>query len=216
MDVSEEYLKEYLKPTFFINSDSKIVTDLVKKITLNTKTNIEKAISIFYWTRDEIRYDPYNSFSSKREMSKPSYKEKYKASYIITIKKGWCVQKACVLAALARASFIPSRLHFADIRNHAAPEKLKKMMGTDIFMYHGYTELFLNNTWVKATPAFNISLCQKFGLRAVEFDGIKDGILSGKTLNDQKYIEYIRDRGIFADFPFDKLFKELSEFYSFI
>ena len=29
-------------------------------------------------------------------------------------------------------------------------------MGTDLFVYHGYAELFLDGKWVKATPAFNV------------------------------------------------------------
>ena len=40
-------------------------------------------------------------------------------------------------------------------------------MGTDLFAFHGFNEFFLDDTWVKATPAFNLSLCEKFGLRPV-------------------------------------------------
>ncbi len=200
--------EEYLKPTYFIDSDSKIVKNLSNKIVEKADNNvIEKAKAIFYWTRDEILYDPYESLYSKRK--------RYKASYIITQKKGWCVQKACVLAALARALNIPSRLHFADIRNHTLPEKLMKRMGTNLFIYHGYTELLLNGAWIKATPAFNISLCEKFGLKTVEFDGINDGVLSETTLDGQKYIEYVKDREISVDLPLKKILRTFADYYTF-
>ncbi|MFX1444513.1 MAG: transglutaminase family protein [Promethearchaeota archaeon] len=198
-------LKLYLKPTFFIDSDSKEITDLTNKITKDTNDVKEKAKLIFYWTRDEILYNPYETFTFERE--------DYKASHIIKQMKGWCVQKACVLAALARALQIPSRLHFADIRNHQVPEKLKKAMKTDLFVYHGYTELFVDGSWLKATPAFNLSLCEKFNLKTVEFDGVHDGMLPEKTLDGQKYIEYKKDRGITSDFPFDLLMKTIRKYY---
>lgn len=202
MEVSEIYLN----PTFFIDSDSKEVIELANKLTENTNTVREKAKSIFYWTRDEILYNPYDTFTFKRE--------DYKASHIIKQMKGWCVQKACVLAALARSLQIPSRLHFADIRNHRVPEKLKKAMKTNLFVYHGYTELYIDKYWLKATPAFNFSLCEKFNLRTVEFDGVHDGMLPETTLDGQKYIEYIKDRGISSDFPFDTLFETIRKYYN--
>ena len=196
----------YLKPTFFIDSDSKEIINLANKLTENTKNVREKAKSIFYWTRDEILYDPYESFTFERK--------DYKASNIIKQKKGWCVQKACVLAALARSLRIPSRLHFGDIRNHRVPEKLIKAMKTNLFVYHGYTELYIDGSWLKATPAFNISLCQKFDLKTVEFDGIHDGMLPETTKDGQKYIEYVKDRGVTNDFPFDTLFETIRKFYN--
>ena len=196
----------YLKPTFFIDSDSKEIINLANKLTENTNGIREKAKSIFYWTRDEILYDPYESFTFERK--------DYKASNIIKQKKGWCVQKACVLAALARSLQIPSRLHFGDIRNHRVPEKLIKAMKTNLFVYHGYTELYIDGSWLKATPAFNISLCQKFDLKTVEFDGIHDGMLPETTKDGQKYIEYVKDRGVTNDFPFDTLFETIRKFYN--
>ncbi|TFG15860.1 MAG: transglutaminase domain-containing protein [Promethearchaeota archaeon] len=200
----EEY-DQYLKPTFFIDSNSEKVIKLSRRLTKNIENITEKAKALFYWTRDEILYNPYDTFTFNRE--------DYKASNIIAQKKGWCVQKACVLAALARAIEIPSRLHFADIRNHRVPEKLLKAMKTNLFVYHGYTELLLNGSWIKATPAFNKELCLKFNLKTVEFDGIHDGMLPDTTTDGQIYIEYIKDRGITSDFPFDELFKIIRDFY---
>ncbi|MHA1269429.1 MAG: transglutaminase-like domain-containing protein [Candidatus Helarchaeota archaeon] len=206
-------MDEYLRPTYFIDSDNPIVIETANKIIgkIKDKSNeIEKAKAIFYWTRDAIKYDPYESFSSRRK--------NYKASKIIQVGMGWCVQKACVLAALARVKSIgiPSRLHFADIKNYQITDKLKNLMGTDIFIFHGYTDLYLNGKWVKATPAFNIELCEKFNHKVVEFDGINDSILPEKTISGEKHVEYIQDRGVFVDFPFDILFKTLHKHYKFV
>ena len=35
----------------------------------------------------------------------------------------------------------------------------------DLFVFHGFTEFWLaGRRWVKATPAFNIELCERFGV----------------------------------------------------
>ena len=161
-------MDKFLNPTYFINSDSDFVKKTANTIISNGVNKREKAIKLFYWTRDEIKYETHSSFSSIRR--------RYKASAIIEKGQGWCVQKAVVLAALARAVDIPARLHFADIQNHQTPEKMIGKMGTNIFLYHGYTDLYIDGKWVKATPAFNKELCTKFGYKAVEFDGIHDAI----------------------------------------
>ena len=196
--------EEYLQPTYFINSDSKIIINQARKIVQNEKENKEKAIKLFYWVRDEIRYDPYTFSALKRD---------YKATKILERGKGWCVQKAILLTALGRAAGIPSRLHFADIRNHQITPKLKKEMGTDLFIFHGYNEFFLNNKWVKATCAFNKELGEKFNHKTVEFDGETDAILPEFTLDGKKHIEYIKDRGVTADLPLKKIFEVFTNIY---
>jgi len=199
-----EYV-EYLEPTYYVDSDSEQVIEQAKVLTKSIENDVEKLVKIFYWTRDSILYDPYKSFSSKKAW--------YKASMTMQRGQGWCVQKAVVLAALGRALNIPSRLHFADIRNHQLSGKQFEIMKTNVFIYHGYTEFFINGGWVKATPAFNKSLCEKFNLPTVEFDGIHDGVLSEETLDGQKYIEYLADRGYESDLPFKQIFKSFFDYY---
>jgi hypothetical protein len=74
-------------------------------------------------------------------------------------------------------------------------------MGTDTFYYHGYTELYLRGKWVKATPAFNASLCEKFGVRPLEFDGAADSLFHPYDRQGRRHMEYLRDRGSHADVP---------------
>jgi len=199
-------MEKYLSSDYFIDSDSEIVQQIAKSNIKESRNQKEMAIKLFYWTRDEIKYDAYSLSSSRR---------KYKASKIIQEGKGWCVQKAVLLTALARAVDLPARLHFADIRNYQTPDKLKEIIGTDIFLYHGYTELFLQGKWVKVTPTFNKELCDKFGYRTVEFDGIHDATLPDTTLNGEKYVEYLNDRGTNHKLPFKEINRTFYEYYPF-
>ena len=52
-----------------------------------------------------------------------------------------------VLAAAARVLGVPARLGFADVRNHLTSPRLREMMNTDVFAYHGYTELLIDGRW---------------------------------------------------------------------
>src|SRR5690606_31207041 len=122
---------------------------------------------LYYIVRDRFLYDPYSVDLSDEGM---------RASTVIARGRGYCVTKAALMAAAARAAGIPARLGFADVRNHLATKRLLDMLGTDIFYYHGYVELWLDGKWVKATPAFNIELCDKFRVRPLEFDGRTDSI----------------------------------------
>ena len=36
--------------------------------------------------------------------------------------------------------------------------------------------LYLEGKWVKATPAFNIEMCTRFGVKPLEFNGVDDSL----------------------------------------
>jgi len=198
MTTERDNLDLYLKPTFAIDSDSEVVKEKATSLTEKYSSQKEKAKALFYFVRDEIKYNPYLPFHS-------TGRSDYRASKTLQRGEGFCIQKALVLTALARAVGIPARLGFADIKNHIVPEKLREMMGTNIFVYHGYSELWLNNKWVKATPAFNIEMCDKFDIKPVEFDGVTDAIFHERNKKGELHIEYIRYHGTFADLPFREI-----------
>ena len=191
-----EDFQTYLKPTAFIDSDSPEIVSFTRTHTAGARGNIEQGVRLFYAVRDGIRYDPYNI------VLRP---EAFKASNILKKGSGFCVAKAIVLAAAARAAGIPSRLGFADVRNHLSTERLRNLMKTDVFVFHGYTELFLDDRWVKVTPTFNLSLCERFGVKTLEFDGRKDSLLHPYDAKGNRHMEYVHDHGTFADFPFERL-----------
>ncbi|MFX5622752.1 transglutaminase, partial [Acinetobacter baumannii] len=82
--------------------------------------------------------------------------------------------KAILLAACARHCRIPARIGLADVRNHLATPRLLEALRSEVVAMHGYTELYREGRWVKATPAFNRALCCAFDVAPLEFDGVAD------------------------------------------
>ncbi len=195
-------MQEYLRPTDVIDCGHETVRLKAGKLTGGCCTPLEKALALFGFVRDEI---PYNLYMIS------VFREDFTASRILGWGKGYCVQKAVLLAALARAAGIPARLAFARIRNHKIPAKIVALTGTDIFPRHGYTQLFLDGAWVSAAPTFDSALCGKIGVPVVQWDGRTDATLPPCDLNGGKYIEYIEKFGSFADLPFDWIVAETSK-----
>jgi transglutaminase-like putative cysteine protease len=196
-------MNEYLRPARYIDSDHPAVVAFSRNNS-SGKTDRERAVSLYYATRDAIRYNPFLDFSTE---------EAFQASHCITAGEGFCVGKAALLAACARADGIPARVGFADVKNHLTTPALRERMGTDLFIYHGYTELLLEGRWVKATPAFNVELCRRFGVRPLEFDGREDSIFHPFDEQDRRHMEYLRDRGSHADVPVAEIMQAFREAY---
>jgi transglutaminase-like putative cysteine protease len=197
-------LAEYLQPTSYIDCDHPDVIEYAHAVAGRKATEIEKATALFYAVRDDIRYDPYKIDLRPEGMM---------ASSALSKRYGFCIPKAVLLAAAARAEDIPSRLGFADVKNHLNTERLKQIMQTDVFAFHGYTELFLEGKWVKATPAFNRTLCERFNVAPLEFDGKNDALLQQSDEAGQRYMEYLTDHGLFADLPFDLMIATWEKHY---
>ncbi len=167
-------------------------------------TDREVAVALFYAVRDGFRYDPYRIDLTPAGM---------RASTVLQRGFGWCVPKATLLAAACRARGIPARLGFADVRNHLSTARMREAMGTDVFLWHGFTEIRLDGQWLKATPAFNIELCEKFGLLPLEFDGRTDSIYHPFDKAGHRHMEYVRQRGSFDDVPLDRILADFAAAY---
>jgi len=189
-------MEEYLKPTPYIDCETKSIKEKARDLTKGQENITDKAKRLFYFVRDEIKYNPYSPFHLP---------EHYRASNILDRGGGYCVQKAVLLATLARAAGIPARLRFADIRNYILPEKLAKEMGTNLFTYHGYDELYIEGKWVKATPAFDIKMCQENQIIPVEFDGKNDATFHSHNRDGKLHIKYFNDYGHYQDVPLDEI-----------
>ncbi len=203
-NVMDKNLDQYLIPTFFLDYNSGNIANFTDQICSENMTPTECAIALYYAVRDQIKYDPYDLQDSRDAL---------KASSVVKKKSGFCVAKAVLLAAACRRHGVPSRLGFADVSNHLSSKKLREMMDTDLFVYHGYTEIYLHDKWVKATPAFNLELCGRFNVKPLEFDGIHDSIFHEYDALGQKHMEYVREHGHFADLPFEMLFKIYRDTY---
>ena len=197
-----EDLQPYLAATEFIETSATEIVALAAS--LRRATPQETAVALFDWVRDEVRYDPWAAIDGR---------EWYRATKVLERRSGYCVQKAVLLAALARAAGIPARLGFADVRNHQTPPKMRELMGTDVFVFHGYVEFRLGERWVKATPAFDEGASRKAGVLPVTLDGTNDAMLHPVDPRGHPYIEYLRDRGSFADLPFEELHRTIMETY---
>jgi len=181
----------YLSPGRYIDSDHPAVREFAAAHAKG-ESDLERAVSLYYAVRDGIRYNPFLDFTRE---------EAFRASSCLERGEGFCVGKAALLAACARASGIPARVGFADVKNHLTTPRLAERMGTDLFVFHGYTELFLEGRWVKATPAFNLALCRRFRVKPLEFDGRQDSIFHPFDEENRRHMEYVRDRGVHADVP---------------
>jgi len=197
-------MQNYLVSTYFIDHESEAVQDFVGRIVGSIDEPRTKAVRLFNAVRDDLWYDPYN-VNLKRDA--------YRASVILQGTTAYCVPKAIVLAAAGRAVGLPTRLGYADVRNHLATPRLLEQLGTDVFAFHGFTEIFLEDRWVKVTPTFNSRLCERFGVLPLEFDGTSDALFQPFDATGRRHMEYIRDRGSFADFPFEEMLRVYAEIY---
>jgi len=186
---------EYLQPSAILDSEHPDVVEFARATVRGAGDDPGgQAIRLFYAVRDGIWYDPYYPFYRP---------EHYRASRVLASKRGYCVSKAALLCALGRACGIPSRLGFATVRNHLATRQLIELLGSNLFVYHGFTEFYLSGRWVKATPAFNAELCQKHRVAPLEFNGRDDSIFHPYNSENKPFMEYVEDHGTFADVPLE-------------
>jgi transglutaminase-like putative cysteine protease len=164
----------------------------------------ERAVALYLAVRDGFRYDPYRIDLSDAAM---------RASSVLGAGHGWCVTKAALMVAAARAIGIPARPGYADVRNHLSTERMRKTMQTDLFIWHGYAELWLDGAWRKCTPAFNVELCDRFGLLPLDWDGSGDSLYHAFDRSGQRHMEYVHQRGAFADMPLDAIRADFARVY---
>lgn len=184
--------EQYLKPTRIIDSDAPAIVDYGRRVVGECSGAVEQAVKLYLAVRDNIRYDPYAPFYLP---------EHYRASYVLKRGRSFCIPKASLLCALARASGIPARVGFATVRNHLATRQLIDYLGSDVFVYHAFADLHLEGHWVKATPAFNRELCERHNVPPLEFNGREDSLFHPFNSKNQRFMEYIEYTGTYADIP---------------
>lgn len=200
----EDDFSPYLNASKVVDSSHSAVIDFSHARTSGATKTLDKVIALYYAVRDELRYDPYSIEMTESGLA---------ASTTLASGTGWCVSKAILLAASCRVIGVPARLGFADVKNHLSTSKLRESMGTDIFYWHGYTDIYLNDQWVKATPAFNVELCEKFRIKPLEFDGSADSIYHPFDLDGRQHMEYVNYRGEYADVPIEEMISDFERYY---
>ncbi len=201
-----EDMSIYLQPTEFLNFNKKQVSRKAFEITKDLKTEKEKTTALFYWVRDEIKYNMFAYY--------PKIKSNLKSSVTMRRKYGFCMSKAVLLSTMARAIGIPARIHMVDIINHKISQRVVDLMGTKVFHCHAYSELYLAGKWIKATPVFDKETCFKGGFfPMIEFDGENDALFTTHDIDGNLFVEYIEDWGNFADVPIKKIDQIFTEKY---
>ncbi|QKV91475.1 transglutaminase domain-containing protein [Streptomyces sp. NA02950] len=191
-----EHLESARKCTEFLNHDTPAVQGFVETALAgaDATSEVEKAVALYYAVRDGIRYDVYDADLSRRGLT---------AAAVIDRGSGFCVHKSIVYATAVRAVGIPSRVVYADVRNHLASPRLRELVGGDVFRFHSLTSVRLNGVWVRATPVFNKLLCKLYGIRPLEFDGLADSLYHPYDEQGRRHMEFLADRGEFDDVPYD-------------
>ncbi|MBW2254171.1 MAG: transglutaminase family protein, partial [Deltaproteobacteria bacterium] len=200
-------LSPFLEPNAFVDYDHPAIAAYTREHTTPGDGPIDHAMRLYYAIRDDFRYNPW------RVLTTP---EAFRASGVVLRDRAegaHCIDKANLLAACARLLGIPSRLHFANVRNHIGTADLERLLGTSLLVFHGYVELHLEGQWVAATPAFNKELCEYLGVAPLPFDGRHDSIFQEYDQSGGRFMEYIRDHGTFPDIPFDLMIAEWKRYY---
>jgi len=193
------------KPTPIIDSDHPAVIAFAAEHAGGAHDATERAVRLYYAVRDGIRYDPYSLVMTVAGL---------RASTTLQQRRAWCIPKAVLLAACCRAQGVPARLGFADVRNHLSTERLRQFMKTDVFYWHGYTSIRLDGRWIKATPAFNVELCDKLRIKPLEFDGTEDSIYHPFDLEGRRHMEYLRFHDEYDDVPVEEITATFVEHYA--
>jgi transglutaminase-like putative cysteine protease len=189
-------MQELLAPGRFVDSNAPSIEALARWATAGLRDDIDRIVRLYRAVRDSIVYDPYVDFFDQQN---------YRASSVLAAGRGFCIGKSAVLAATARAIGVPARVGYADVRNHLTSRRLRERTKTDVFLWHSYTDLYVNGQWVKATPVFDQALCERVGLKPLEFDGRHDSLFHPFDREGRRHMEYLRDRGTFPDVPFETI-----------
>jgi len=203
---AEDALAIYLAPNPFVDSDHPAVVAYAERHRA-AGGEVATAVALYHAIRDGFRYSPWGVSLEP---------EAFRASAVAqrTYEEGGhCIDKALLLAAAARAVGIPSRLHFANVRNHIGTARLEELLGTDLLVFHGYTELWLEGRWIATTPAFNRQLCAYLKVPPLEWDGRSDAVFQAFSPDGQRFMEYVDDHGSFPDVPYAMMISEWKKHY---
>lgn len=194
----------YLQDSYFIDASHPRLTEFTHSVITEGMSPIDRAIALYTAVRDGWRYNPY--VLDFRPFS-------LKASRVFQTSEAHCIGKAILLAACLRNAQIPARLRFYQVQNHLGTSRLEEYLKTNVLVFHGATEIFLQGKWVIATPAFNKSLCSKLGVKVLEFSGKEDSVFQAYARDKGKFMEYLHDYGSYHELPYEFMIREFRRVY---
>ena len=142
----------YLGHTFFIDCDAASIKEKSGELTAGIEGEKEKAIRIFYFVRDEIRYDIYSPRSNDAD---------FKASHVLASWRGLLRAEGSAARCAGPCRGYPCPAQICGNPQSPHPPALVEKRGSNLFPYHGLTDLNIDGRWVKATPTYdNGLLCE--------------------------------------------------------
>ena len=189
-----------LQATRYFDCDEPSLQTYAAKVVGNATSDVEKIVKLYYAVRDEFRYDPRHFLLTKKQFC---------CRQILLDKRGFCMPKAVLLSTLARTQGIPSGIGFADVVNHLMPDSMLDETGDKKPIFHGYSVLYVDGKWLKASPAFNLTMCEKLDTKPLEFDGKSHALFHEYDNKNRKHMEYIQDHGAVADFPYEIVYYDV-------
>jgi len=187
---------EFLAPARYVDSDAPTIIAFAQAAAGEDGDALARVLRLYRAVRDDIIYDPYVDLSDPAN---------FRASGVLAAGRAFCIGKAALLAAACRVIGVPARVGYADVRNHLSSPRLTEHMGTDVYVWHSYADILIDGAWVKATPAFNSTMCRRIGLEPLAFDGRSDSLLHPYDSSGRLYMQYLTDRGTYADVPYDAI-----------
>ena len=193
-----------LAPAEFIDSDSVAITDAVRRIAGDRKSDAGKAVAIFNYVRDSVQY----------EFAIRNTPEEYRASFTISDGRGFCVRKSLLVAALCRAAGIPSVIILCNMKDMSLSQRVIDMLGTDIMFNHGLAGVYLDREWFKLDASLSPALVEKREYRLVEVDGHSDALQETTTLSGGPHMEYVEYHGAYTDLPYTQMMRGFDAGYA--
>lgn len=181
METQQIGMPEYLAVTEMCDHDNPWLMKIAGEIVNRADTPAEKAIHVFYYVRDRVRFSIAYSRSTASQTLKRGY--------------GDCVSKTNVHIALLRAQGIPARLRKAKVESvtlhHLIADFVYKRMPPTAS--HFWPECFLNEKWISCEAFLDKPLYEgmlKKGLiskeqvRTIDWDGDSDLIMLEPWVNE--------------------------------
>ncbi len=194
----------YLSAGYYTNSDHPAIVNFVEENIANISTLKDKIICLYNSVRDKFKYYPYHLILKPNAL---------RASVLVQKDYGYCVEKSNLFAACMRVIGVPSRLCFANVRNHLATDRVEAYLKTDLMVFHGYVEIYFNSKWIKCTPVFDTELCNRLGVSVLDFDAENDSVFQESDKAGNPFMTYEHNYGCFRDLPFELFLSELKKYY---
>jgi hypothetical protein len=177
--------------TDVIEADAPAIRALADRVAGDAE-GTEAARLLFDWVRDEITYDMAPDVEAR---------EDWRATATLERGRGFCQQKAVLLASLLRSRGIPAGIVLQDLLDHKIPPHYVEFLGSQRLELHGLTCAFLDGRWVRLDATLPRSFAERKRYRLVEFDGTGDAVLAETDADGNPHFEILEELGTWPDLP---------------